>query len=337
MEQKRFLVTSSPHYKSGDSTRSIMGDVIIALLPILGISAIYFGWRTLTLALITVAACVAFETLFNFVVKRKNTIGDLSSVVTGLLLTFCLPVTAPYWMAVVGAFFAIVVVKMLFGGLGCNFLNPALAARALLLASWPALMTRYTAPFQYTHILFSDKMADGSLLADATTSATPLVDLKAGNLPESILDLFIGNTTGCIGETSVAIILLGGLFLLFRKVITWHIPVTYLGSVAALTFLFSQVEGENLEFMLSELFSGGLMLGAIFMATDYVTSPVTNKGKLIYGLGCGCLTVLLRFYGGYPESVTYAILLMNVVAILLDKLIRTRRYGIGGDTLDENE
>lgn len=327
---EKFLVNSSPHYRSDESTRSVMGDVILALLPALAVGCVFFGFRVLTLAAVTVGACIAFESLFNLIRKKKNTAGDLSCVVTGLLLTMCLPVTTPYWMAVVGAFFAIVVVKMLFGGIGKNFFNPALAARAFLF-SWPVIMTTFVAPFRGSVIPVFGSISQN--VVDSVSSATPLTYLKAGTLPDaSLYDLFFGNIGGCIGEVSAAALLLGGAYLLCRRVITWHIPFCYIGTVALITFIFPATGGFfDFEFMLTEILSGGLMLGAIFMATDYSTSPVTGKGKIIYGIGCGLLTVFLRYYGGYPEGVSYAILLMNIFAFALDKITRPRRYGIGGE------
>lgn len=332
---KRLLVTSSPHYRSPESTRTVMTDVIIALLPSIILATVFFGPRVLTLCGISVASCLAFETLFNLIRKKRNTVGDMSAVVTGVLLACTLPVTVPYWIAVVGAFFAIVVVKMLFGGIGKNFLNPALSARAFLF-SWPILMTTFIKPLaSYTlPILYDPIFTNGQDLGDldAIASATPLASLKEGNMPtESITDLFIGNHAGCIGEISAVLLLLGGVYLLARKIITWHIPVTYIGTVALLTFIFP-LNGNHfdLEFMLAEILSGGLMLGAIYMATDYTTSPMTAKGKLIYGVGCGVLTVLLRYYSGYAEGVSYAILLMNIFATSLDKIMKPKRYGTGG-------
>ena len=333
-----YLVNSSPHYRSKDSTRSLMRDVIVAMIPVLGGSVVFFGFRALTLMIVTVAACVACETLFNRIVKRENTAGDLSAVVTGMLLAFNLPVTAPYWMAVIGAFFAIVVVKMLFGGLGKNFLNPALAARAFLF-SWPTIMTTFTEPFSdlYSKVSFifgePSPVNGGSYPEiDAITGATALKGLKTGVLPErSLLDMFIGNTPGSLGETSALLILIGLIYLLLRRVITWHIPVCYLGTVAALTFLFPAGGADNLHFMAYELLSGGLMLGAVFMATDYATSPLSSWGRVIYGVGCGALTVLLRYFGGYPESVSYSILIMNVVTLVIDRYLKPRRYGAGGE------
>lgn len=334
----RFLVNSSPHYRCKDSTSSLMRDVIIALLPILAGSVVFFGFRALTLTLVGVAAALASETLFNWITKRKNTVTDLSAVVTGMLLTFNVPVTTPYWMVAIGSFFAIVVVKCLFGGLGKNFLNPALAARAFLF-SWPNIMTTFTRPFSDLHWdfsfvfgepMFTDGVVSDSL--DAVTGATALSSLREGIVPDMDLwDMFVGNIPGALGETSSLLILLGLVYLLCRKVITWHIPVCYLGTVALLTYLFPVGGMDNFTYMIYELFSGGLLLGAVFMATDYTTSPLSRMGKVIYGVGCGCLTVLLRTFGDFPEGVSYAILIMNVVALVIDRYLKPRRYGIGGE------
>lgn len=332
----RLLVNSSPHYRSGETTRSVMTDVVIAMIPILVVSVIYFGFRALTLTLVTVGACLAFETLYCKITKKKNTIFDCSAIVTGMLLAFNLPVTAPYWMAVVGALFAIVVVKMLFGGLGKNIVNPALAARAFLF-SWPTLMTTFVKPFvsPALPIFYDPIFTNGAALSDyidSITAATPLKALKTGVLSDSsIADMFIGNTGGCLGETCALLIILGGIYLMARKIITWHTPVSYIGTVALLTFIFPLTGGNfNLNFMLQEILSGGLMLGAFFMATDYTTSPVTKKGRILFGIGCGLLTVFLRYYSGYSEGVSYAILLMNVLVLPIDKLTKPKRYGIGG-------
>jgi len=334
----KFLVNSSPHYRSKDSTSSLMRDVIIAMIPMLVGAVIFFGFRALSLTVVSVGASIAFESLFNWGTKRKNTVGDLSAVVTGMLLAFNVPVTTPYWMIVIGAFFAIVLVKGLFGGLGKNFLNPALAARAFMF-SWPTIMTTFVRPFskilyQFSFVFGEPMVTDGvvSESLDAITSATALKSLKEGVLPDlELTDMFIGNVPGCLGETSALLILIGLIYLLFRKVITWHIPVFYLGTVALLTFLFPVGGIDNLTYMGYELLSGGLLLGAVFMATDYTTSPLTRVGKVIYAVGCGCLTVVLRTFGSFPEAVSYSILIMNVVALALDRYIKPRRYGIGGD------
>lgn len=296
-----------------------MGDVLIALLPALIMSVYLFGFMSLVIVLVSVAACVLFEYLGCIVFKRKQTLLDLSAVVTGVLLAFNLPPTVPVWMPIVGAFFAIFIVKQIFGGLGSNFVNPALAARVFLL-SWPQDMTNYTYPI-YNPL--------GNIQVDAMSAATPLSFLKNGKLPDqSFFELLLGNRGGVIGETCAIVLLAGGAYLLIRKVITWHIPVAFIGTVALLTFIFPQAM-PRLDFMIYEILSGGLILGAVFMATDYVTSPVTPSGKIIFGVGCGALTVFIRYFGGYPEGVSFAILIMNTLAFTIDKLTKRKKFGGG--------
>ena len=298
------VLSSSPHIKAEDGTKSVMLDVIIALLPALFVSIYYFGWRSLCVVIVSVAACTFFEWAYRRLLKKSSSLGDLSAVVTGILLAFCLPVTVPYWVVVIGGFFAIVIVKQLFGGLGKNFINPALAARAFLL-SWPVIMTTWAAPGAAVSIFGSN--------ADVVTCATPLSFLHSGTLPsESLMQLFVGNCGGSLGETCAAALLLGGIYLLIRRVISPRIPVAFIGTVAVLTFIFPQNGADRLTWMLCQLLSGGLMLGAIFMATDYVTTPVTKKGQWLFGVGCGLITVFIRYFGSYAEGVSYSILIMNV-------------------------
>ncbi len=317
---KQLIVSSSPHVGTTEDTRSIMLDVIIALVPALVVSIFFFGLRALTITLVTVAAAVAAEYLYRKLMKKSSSIGDLSAVVTGILLAFNLPSSAPYWMCIVGAVFAIVIVKQLYGGIGMNFMNPALAARAFLF-SWPALMSKWPAVFEKAPLWGST--------ADTVTSATPLVALKNGTLPDySILELFLGQHGGCLGETSAVVLLLGGVYLVLRKVITPRIPLCYIGTVALLTFIFPRGEVSNLDWMLYNVLSGGLILGAIFMATDYSTSPVTKKGQVIFGIGCGLLTVFIRYFGSYAEGVSYSILIMNACVWVIDRASRPRRYGV---------
>ena len=286
-------VTPSPHIKHTATTTKIMADVLIALAPAFAWGIFVFGLNAALMPLIAVAASVFFEFIVQKILHKPVTVGDLSAVVTGLLLGFNLPAGNSYFLPVVGAAFAIVVVKQLFGGIGKNFVNPALAARVFLFLSWPDKMAAYPAAF------------DRGI--DAVASATP----RAGGSAE-LLDLFLGKCGGSIGEISALLLIAGGAYLLIRRVITWHIPVAYLGTVALITFLFPQGGGFfNAQFMLFELCSGGLMLGAFFMATDYVTSPVTGKGRLIFGAGCGLLTVFFRYFGAYPEGVSFAILVMT--------------------------
>ena len=312
-------ISSSPHVHSPVTTQTIMRDVLIALAPAMAMSVCFFGFRTLTVTAVSVASCVFFEWLYCKMTGVHCKIYDLSACVTGVLLAFVCPVTIPYWTVVLGALFAIMLVKMLFGGLGHNIVNPALAGRAFMF-SWPVLMS--------TWVKVGFENAAGILsAADAVTAATPLADMHQGVLcQETILELFLGNVGGCIGETSALALLIGFAYLLVRKVITARIPLAYIGTVAVLTFLFPR-GNDRVAWMAAQIFGGGLMLGAIFMATDYVTSPVTRLGQIIYGIGCGALTVLIRYFGGYNEGVSYAILVMNTCVVLLDRIGRPDKFG----------
>ncbi len=316
-------VTSSPHMRHEDTTRLIMLDVIIALCPALVWAVYLFGARALTLTAVSVGSAVLFEYLYRLIMKKSNDIGDLSAAVTGMLLAFCLPVSVPLWMPAVGSFFAIVIVKQLYGGIGKNVVNPALAARVFLFLAFPGDMARFTAP--------SEKLPAFSLKgADIVASATPLASLKEGVAPpDSLLDLFLGNCAGCIGEISVLLLLAGALYLFVRKIITWQIPVCYIATVAILSYLFPASGMDAVQYVLSTLCSGGLILGAFFMATDYVTSPVTYRGRILYGIGCGLITVFIRTCGSYPEGVSFAILVMNCLAWYIDKFTRPRVFGGG--------
>ena len=312
-------ISSSPHVHSKTTTQVIMRDVLIALLPAMLMSVYFFGFRALTVTAVSVAACVFFEWLYCKIMKKHCKIYDLSACVTGVLLAFVCPVTIPYWTIILGALFAIIIVKMLFGGLGRNIVNPALAGRAFMF-SWPVLMSTWVkVGFGNAAGIFST--------ADAVTAATPPANMHQGIMcEESILDLFIGNVGGCLGETSAAALLLGFVYLLARKVITARIPLAYIGTVAVLTFLFP-MGNDRIAWMAAQVFGGGLMLGAIFMATDYVTFPVTKLGQIIYGIGCGVLTVMIRYFGGYNEGVSYAILCMNACVVLLDRIGRPVKFG----------
>ena len=312
-------ISSSPHAHSPVTTQTIMRDVLIALVPALLGSIYFFGFRALLVTLVSAAACVFFEWGFCKVRKLHCKTYDLSAVVTGVLLAFVCPVTIPYWTIILGDFFAIVLVKMLFGGLGTNIVNPALAGRAFLF-SWPVLMSNWVK-------VGFDNAAGLLSTADAVTAATPMSAMHQGALPEeSILDMFLGNIGGCIGETSALLLIIGFIYLLYRKVITARIPLAYIGTVAILAFLFPQ-GNDRIAWMAAQVFGGGLMLGAIFMATDYVTSPLTKLGQIVYGIGCGVITILIRYFGGYSEGVTYAILCMNACAVLLDKIGRPVKFG----------
>lgn len=311
MSEKLLSVSSSPHIRGKQTTRSIMTDVFIALMPASVLAVVFYGIKALILILVGVVSAVAAEAVTQKIKKTDVTIKDMSAAVTGLLLALNMPVNAPWWMLVIGCVFAIVVVKQLFGGLGCNFANPALAARVLLVASWPNNMT-----------------GNAFLPVDAVASATPLAIIKegAGEAVPSLLQMFVGgpNVYGCIGEVSALALIIGAIYLIFvRKVISWHIPVTYIGVYAVISLIF----GASISEMLFMLCAGGLMLGAIFMATDYVTSPATALGQVIYAAGCAIITFIIRMYGGYPEGVSFSILFMNLVTPLIDKFIRIKKYG----------
>ena len=312
-------ISSSPHVHASTTTRTIMRDVLIGLAPAMLGAIYFFGFRALTVTAVSVAACVFFEWLYCKLLKVNCKIYDLSAVVTGVLLAFVCPVTIPYWTIIFGAAFAILLVKMLFGGLGRNIVNPALAGRAFMF-SWPVLMSTWIkVGFNNAAGIFST--------ADAVTAATPLANMHQGMMPEdSILDIFVGNVGGCIGETSALLLIIGLLYLLYRKVITARIPLAYIGTVAVLAFLFP-MGNDRIAWMAAQVFGGGLMLGAIFMATDYVTSPVTKLGQVVYGIGCGVLTVMIRYFGGYNEGVSYAILCMNACVVLLDRIGRPVKFG----------
>ncbi len=312
-------ISSSPHVHSSTTTQTIMRDVLIALAPAMLGAIYFFGFRALTVTAVSVAACVFFEWLYCKIMKKNCKIYDLSACVTGVLLAFVCPVTIPYWTIILGALFAIILVKMLFGGLGRNIVNPALAGRAFMF-SWPVLMSTWV------KVGFSNATGIFST-ADAVTAATPLANMHQGMMPEdSIIDIFMGNVGGCLGETSALLLLIGFVYLLYRKVITARIPLAYIGTVAVLTFLFP-MGNDRIAWMAAQVFGGGLMLGAIFMATDYVTSPVTKLGQVVYGIGCGVLTVMIRYFGGYNEGVSYAILCMNACVVLLDRIGRPVKFG----------
>ena len=317
----KLIASSSPHIRSKDDTRSIMIDVCIAMLPALVVSCFVFGLQALVLTLISVASCVFWEWLYRKLMKKTCSVGDFSAVVTGMLLAFVCPVSLPWWTIVIGSFFAIVVVKQLYGGIGCNFLNPALAGRAILVASYAGAMTTWVTP--------AEKISVFGSAADVATAATPLAVMKEGafdQLPE-IADMFLGFVGGSLGETSAVALLVGFLYLLIRKVISWQIPVAYIGTVAVISLISAPAGIGAVDYMLYSIFGGGLMLGAIFMATDYATSPVTKPGQLIFGIGCGLLTVFIRRFGSYPEGVCYSILVMNCCTWLLDKYIKPTIYG----------
>lgn len=312
-------VSAAPHLKASQSTRSIMLDVFFALIPAYIWGILVFGLRALLLGAISVISAIVFEYLFQKLMGRENTAGDFSAAVTGLLLAMNLSPAVPYWLPVVGAFFAIVVVKGLFGGLGKNIVNPALAARVFLFA-WPAEMNSFPAAGERAGVLTSS--------ADIVASATPLTQIKqTGACDASVFDLVIGNVGGCIGEVSALFLILGGVYLLIRRVITWQTPVAYIGTVAAIALIFPRIGGDAVTSMLTEIFSGGVIICALFMATDYVTTPVTAWGKIIFGVGCGAITMLIRYFGGYSEGASFSVLIMNLLVWYIDKLTMPKPYG----------
>ena len=328
----KLIATSSPHIRGNETTQSIMRDVIIAMVPALLFACFNFGLRALTLTAVSVAGCVFFEWLYRKLMKKPQSIQDLSSVVTGMLLAFVCPVQIPYWMILIGDFFAIVIVKQLFGGIGKNFVNPALAGRAILLASYAGSMTSWVDPAVNKAAIIGSNV-------DIVTAATPLSYMKGTDpaaLAQSFGDLtgtygvqemFLGQIGGSLGEVSALMLIIGGVYLIWRKVINWQTPVAYIGTVAVLTLLFPKA-GSGVEWMLYSIFGGGLMLGAFFMATDYATSPVTKKGQLIFGVGCGLFTVLIRYFGSYNEGVCYSIMVMNLFVALIDKYTKPVRFGV---------
>ena len=295
----------SPHIHSGKSTAGIMRDVLIALLPVTVAGTVIFGLKSLLVVAVCVGCCVGFEALFNLIIKKDQTVCDLSAAVTGLLLALNLPANIPLWQCVVGSLFAIIVVKCLFGGIGANLVNPAITARVFMLIAFSSLAT-------------------AAFPIDATAGATPLAAEEMPNL----LTLFLGNYGGAIGETCTVALLIGGIYLLVRRVITWHVPVIFIATVFAFSFI---AEGFNAISALSLILSGGLFIGAIFMATDYVTSPATPWGKVIFAIGCGLITCLIRYYGNYPEGVSFAILFMNILTPYISKWTKRKVFGTGGN------
>ena len=307
---KNLIVSSSPHIHTKTTTQSIMGDVLIALLPASVAAVILFGLKALLIIAVCVGTCVISEFLFNLIAKKKQTVSDLSACVTGTILALSLPASAEIWHCIVGSVFAIVVVKCLFGGIGCNFANPAVTARVFLLVAFASIGGGVATNFQDV---------------DLVASATPLEAIKTGatgNLP-SLLDMLIGNRGGAIGETCAIALLLGGAYLVARKVISWHTPAIFIGTVFVLSLLIKQ----DLTLALYEVLGGSLLIGAIFMATDYSTTPINKYGKMVFALGCGVITVLIRFWGAYPEGISFAILLMNILSPYIEKLCAPTPFG----------
>ena len=305
----KLIVSASPHIRDHATTSTIMRDVLIALAPAMIAATIIFGFRALLMTAVCVAACVFFEYATERILGRTNTISDLSAAVTGVILSFNLPVQLPIWMAVLGCFFAIVVVKQLFGGIGNNFANPAIAARIFLLLSFSQPMTTWL-------------KVEGGRAVEGVFGATPLALISAGDtqsLP-SLMDMFLGTRGGCMGETCALALLIGGIYLIYRKVITVTIPLSFIGGVLVLSVLFGVDP-------MYELMGGGLLLGAFFMATDYTPSPITEKGKVIFGLGCALITMVIRVFGSYPEGVSYSILLMNIITPHINRMVRNKAFG----------
>ncbi|HZK21251.1 MAG TPA: RnfABCDGE type electron transport complex subunit D [Oscillospiraceae bacterium] len=325
-------VSASPHMRSRDTTTGIMLDVIVALIPSLIAAAALFGLRALAVTGVSVLSCLIFEYISRKVMKRNNTLNDLSAVVTGILLAFNLPSSIPFWMVIIGAFIAIVIVKQFFGGIGHNFVNPALIGRIILMSSFPTAMTTWTGSFVRAG-------------ADAVSSATPLASLSEifiqGDFSEasfstlpSNLSLFFGQTGGGLGETCSIAILIGMIYLIARRVISPIIPLTYIGSVALIMLI---AGGGNISFLIAQILSGGLLLGAVFMATDYTTSPTNSKGKFIYAIGCGVITSIIRLYGNLPEGVSFAIILMNILTPLIDYITKPKPFGYVKQSKKEKE
>ncbi|MEG1758969.1 MAG: RnfABCDGE type electron transport complex subunit D [Alistipes sp.] len=317
----KLIIASAPHVHGSLSTRRVMGDVLIALMPALVVSTIVFGWNVLFLTALSVASCVVFEYLIQkFLVKDECTIGNLSAIVTGVLLAFNLPATIPWWIVVMGAFVAIGIAKMTFGGLGKNPFNPALVARVFLLFAYPIQMTTWPLPLK------------GSF--DALSGATALAAVKHGASPNvlDVQNMLLGNMPGSLGEVAAAALLCGFVYLLWRKVITWHIPVTVLGTMAVFAFVVALTSGaQGVALWSAPLFhvlAGGAILGAVFMATDYSTSPMTTKGMVIFGIGIGALTMLIRLWGAYPEGMSFAILIMNALVPLINKYVKPKHFGL---------
>lgn len=316
------IVAPAPHVHGSESTRRIMRDVLLALLPAWVFSVVVFGLQALAVTCLAVAGCVTFEFLIQkYLLRGPRTVGDLSAVVTGVLLAFNLPATLPWWIVLVGSFVAIAVAKMTFGGLGCNPFNPALVGRVFLLFAYPVQMTLFPRP-------------EGAMV-DAFSGATPLAAVKSraiSHVAVDYQDLLFGSIPGSLGEISALLLLVGGAYLLWRRVITWHIPVAVLGTIALFVLFVGLGEGmrgeELWSFPLFHLLAGGAILGAFYMATDYVTSPMTPPGMILYGVGIGAITVLIRLWGAYPEGMSFAILLMNAVTPLINKYVKPRRFGV---------
>ncbi|MBQ7638915.1 MAG: RnfABCDGE type electron transport complex subunit D [Clostridia bacterium] len=333
-EKKLFTVSASPHVKSPTTVRGIMLDVIISLIPAVFAGVAVFGFRAALVVAVCVCSCVAFEAISVKIMKKPMSIGDLSAVITGILLAFNLPVTIPVWMCVLGSFVAIVVVKQLFGGIGQNFANPAITARIVLLVSFASAMTNFTAPKALDAVTTATPLAHLGAIdraGDATAEIMKLV--SSGDLPD-LVRMFFGVRAGCIGEVCGAALLLGAIYLMIRRVISPIIPLCFIGTVAALMFALSR---GDVYYTVYELLGGGLILGAFFMATDYSTSPINKKGKALFGIGCGLVTTVIRLYCSLPEGVSYSILLMNILCPLIEKATAPKYFGFVKTKKDKKE
>lgn len=316
------FVSLAPHVRSNDTTQKIMRDVIIALIPAMIGSVYFFGSKAATLLAVCIISCVGAEAVFQKLMHKELRISDLSAVVTGILIAFNLPATSPWWMAAFGSIFAIIVIKECFGGIGSNFMNPAIGARIVIMASWAKLMTNYVSPEMAK---LSSEVVASSATVDATSYATPLTLMKAGTFEQlpSLMDMAVGNIGGVIGETSAILLLIGALYLIVRKVISPLIPVIFIATTAVVLMLF----GIPATYIPYQILGGGLILGAFFMATDYSSTPMNVKGKIIFAIGCGIITAVIRAKASLPEGVSYAIALMNVATPLIDRITRTEAYG----------
>ena len=330
----KYIVSSSPHIANKRTVQGIMLEVLIALLPAVIASVYFFGFYALFLEILSVGAAIGAEALFNLVLKKEQTIKDCSAAVTGLLLALNLPVSVPFYVPIIGSAFAIVFVKMLFGGIGKNFANPAIAGRIFLLLAWAAAMTSFVKPivwsdgqaFLYFRCIVKGSAGLKEVAAFAT--ATPLASLRVGGaMSKDLLSMFLGSIGGSLGETSALALLIGGVYLIVRRIIDWRVPVTFIGTVALFALFFGVAKGDALGYVLPSVLGGGLFLGAFFMATDYSTSPNTKTGLVVFAFGCGLITSLIRFFGSYPEGVSFAILLMNIVTPYIDKAFKPRPFG----------
>lgn len=339
----KYIVSSSPHIANRRNVSSIMLEVLIALMPAVIASVYFFGFYALFLEILSVGAAIGTEALFNLIMKREQTIKDCSAAVTGLLLALNVPASVPFYVPIIGSAFAILFVKMLFGGIGKNFANPAIAGRIFLLLAWAAAMTSFVKPIVWSEgeaFLYFRCIVKGTAglkEVAAFTTATPLASLRTGGVSTgNLLSMFLGGIGGSLGETSALALLIGGIYLIVRRIIDWRVPVTFVGTVAIFALIYGAAKGSPLSYVLPSVLGGGLMLGAFFMATDYSTTPNTKTGLVIFAFGCGIITSLIRFFGNYPEGVSFAILLMNIVTPYIDKAFKPHPFGYikkkaGGD------